>query len=161
VSTPTRFSGMVQTIFFDTHIVTNNGERNIPINSSSVGIATDYGLDDWMIGVQFLVGAVIFSLRHCVQTGSGAHPASYLMGTGALSLGVKRPGREADHSPPCSTDVKNEWSYTSISQYVFMAWCLVKHRDNSTFTLPCYIMTLFHLHRLLNFRWNGSELNFV
>jgi hypothetical protein len=25
---------------------------------------------------------------------------------GALSLGVKRPGREADHSPPSSTEVK-------------------------------------------------------
>jgi hypothetical protein len=25
---------------------------------------------------------------------------------GALSLGVKRPGREADHSPPSSAEVK-------------------------------------------------------
>jgi hypothetical protein len=33
--------------------------------------------------------------------------------TGALSLGVKRPGREADHSPPSSADVKNAWRYTS------------------------------------------------
>jgi hypothetical protein len=40
--------------------------------------------------------------------GSGAHPASYPMVPGALSLGVKRPGREADHSPPSSTEVK-EW----------------------------------------------------
>jgi hypothetical protein len=31
----------------------------------------------------------------------------------ALSLGVKRPGREADHSPPSSAEVKNAWSYTS------------------------------------------------
>jgi hypothetical protein len=23
-----------------------------------------------------------------------------------------------------------------LPQYVFMAWCLVKHRDNFTFTLP-------------------------
>jgi hypothetical protein len=27
---------------------------------------------------------------------------------------VKRPGREADHSPPCSAEVKNAWSYTSV-----------------------------------------------
>jgi len=27
------------------------------------------------------------------------------MGTGALYLGVKRPGREADHSPPSSAEV--------------------------------------------------------
>jgi hypothetical protein len=31
------------------------------------------------------------------QNGSGAHPASYPMGTRDSSLGVKRPGREADH----------------------------------------------------------------
>jgi hypothetical protein len=41
------------------------------------------------------------------------HSASYPMGTGALFLGVKRPGREADHSPPSSAEVKNGWSYTS------------------------------------------------
>jgi len=32
---------------------------------------------------------------------------------GALSLGVKRLGCEADHSPPPSAEVKNVWSYTS------------------------------------------------
>jgi hypothetical protein len=32
---------------------------------------------------------------------------------GALSLGVKRPGREADQSPPTSAEVRNAWSYTS------------------------------------------------
>jgi hypothetical protein len=32
---------------------------------------------------------------------------------GALSLGVKRPGHEADHSPPSSAEVKNALSCTS------------------------------------------------
>jgi hypothetical protein len=32
---------------------------------------------------------------------------------GALSLGVKRPEREADNSPPSSAEVKSTWSYTS------------------------------------------------
>jgi len=32
---------------------------------------------------------------------------------GSLSLGIKRPRREDDYSPPPSTDVKNAWSYTS------------------------------------------------
>jgi hypothetical protein len=45
----------------------------------------------------------------------------------ALSLGIKRPEREADHSLPSSAEVKNAWIYTSIPRYVFMAWCLVKH----------------------------------
>jgi hypothetical protein len=34
-----------------------------------------------------------------VQTGPGAHPASYTMGTGSFP-GVKRPGRGVDHPPP-------------------------------------------------------------
>jgi hypothetical protein len=53
----------------------------------------------------------------------------------AISLGVKRPGSEADHSPPPSAEVKNAWSYTSTPQYVLMAWCLVKQKDKFTFTL--------------------------
>jgi hypothetical protein len=28
---------------------------------------------------------------------------------------------------------RSEWNYTSTPQYAFMAWCLVKHRDNFTF----------------------------
>jgi hypothetical protein len=30
-----------------------------------------------------------------------------------LSLGVKRPEREADYSPPSSVEVNNAWNYTS------------------------------------------------
>jgi len=41
-----------------------------------------------------------------VQTGSGVHPASYPVGTGVLSLGLKRPSREANHSPSSSAEVK-------------------------------------------------------
>jgi hypothetical protein len=59
---------------------------------------------------------------------------------GALSLGVKRPGHEADHSPLSSAEVKNEWRYIFTPQYVFMAWCLVKYRDN--FTLHFTIMMM-------------------
>jgi hypothetical protein len=49
---------------------------------------------------------------------------------GALSLWVKRPGREADHSLPSSAEVKNAWSYTSTPPIRLHGWCLVKHRDN-------------------------------
>jgi hypothetical protein len=73
---------------------------------SSDGIATDYGLEDRMIGVRIPAGAGNFSLRYRVQIGSEAHPASYPIGTRIPSLGVKRPGREADHSLPSSADVK-------------------------------------------------------
>ena len=35
---------------------------------------------------------------------------------------LKRPGREADHLPPNSAEVKNKWSYASAPPYAFMAW---------------------------------------
>jgi hypothetical protein len=31
-----------------------------------------------------------------------------------------------------TAEVKNGWSYTPNLPYVFMAWCLVKHRDKFT-----------------------------
>jgi hypothetical protein len=52
----------------------------------------------------------------------------------AILPGVKRQGREADHSPLSSAEVNNTWRHTCTPQYVFMAWYLVKHRDNFTFT---------------------------
>jgi hypothetical protein len=62
-----------------------------------------------------------FSLLHSIQTGSGAHPASYPISTGDLSPGVKLQGREADHSPLTSVEVKKMWIYTSTPSYAFMA----------------------------------------
>jgi hypothetical protein len=53
---------------------------------------------------------------------------------GVLSPVVKRLEFVADHSPPYNAEVKNSWSYTSTPQYVFMAWCLVKHMGNFAFT---------------------------
>jgi hypothetical protein len=81
---------------------------------SSGSIVSDYGLDDRAIGVRSLAVAKDFSSILCVQTGSGAHPASFPMGTGGLSPGVKaRPGCDADHSPPL---VPRSWmSKTYIS----------------------------------------------
>jgi hypothetical protein len=45
------------------------------------------------------------SVLRSVQTGSEAHPSSYRRR--ALSPGVLRLAREADHSPPSSAEVKN------------------------------------------------------
>jgi hypothetical protein len=50
-------------------------------------------------------------------------------------VGVKRLGREANHTPPSSAEVKNAWSYTSTPPYVFMEWCLVKHGDKFNFEM--------------------------
>jgi hypothetical protein len=40
---------------------------------------------------------------------------------GALSPEVKRQGREADHSPPTSAEVKKICIYTPTAPYAFMA----------------------------------------
>jgi hypothetical protein len=132
---------------------------------SSVGIALGYRLEDRGSRVRFPAGAGNFSLHYCVQNGSGAHPTSYPMGTGALSLGVKRLGREADHSPPSSAEVKNAWSYTSTPQYVFMAWCLVKQLTvilcNTVYTiLPSRGINREFCHSVLS-RFNIFESNHI
>jgi hypothetical protein len=44
---------------------------------SAVGMATGYGLVGRGVGVLIPAGARDFSLLHCVQTCSGAHPAPY------------------------------------------------------------------------------------
>jgi hypothetical protein len=76
---------------------------------SSGSVVSDYGLDDRVIGVRSPAGAKDFSSSLCVQTGSGAHPASSTNGTGGPFPGGKaRPGRDADHSPPSSAEVVNE-----------------------------------------------------
>jgi hypothetical protein len=68
-----------------------------------------YGLEDREIQVRSPAEAKDFSSSLCVQTGSGAHPASCTMGTGDPFPGVKaRPGRDADHSAPSSAEFENE-----------------------------------------------------
>jgi hypothetical protein len=95
----------------------------------------------WTIGVLGFVsrqGLGIFLLTTVSRTALGPTQSPIQWVTGALSLGVKRPGREADHSPPSSAEVKNAWSYTFTPPYVFMKWCLVKHRDKleqATYTI--------------------------
>jgi hypothetical protein len=100
---------------------------------TSVGIALGYGLDVWGSRAWFPARAGNFFLHHRVQNGSGAHPASYPVGTRGCFPGAKAGGAWS-------------WPLTSIlcqghecvelylhSQYVFMAWCLVK---SFTFTHP-------------------------
>jgi hypothetical protein len=72
---------------------------------SSAVIALGYRLDDRGSRVRF-PGRCWEFFHHRIQNCSGAHPASYPMGTRFLSLGVKRPEREADHSSPPSAEVK-------------------------------------------------------
>jgi hypothetical protein len=87
----------------------------------AVGTATGYTLEDGGVGVRVPVGARFFSspCRPDRFWGQPNPPIQWV--PSALSAGVKRPGREADHSPPTSAEVKNTWIYTPTPPCVFMA----------------------------------------
>jgi hypothetical protein len=69
---------------------------------SSVGIATGYGPGR--------VKNFLFSKSSRPAVGSTQSPNQLV--PGALSSGVKRPGREVDHSPQTRAEVKRMWICT-------------------------------------------------
>ena len=69
---------------------------------STVGVGTGYGLES--PGIESRLGAELSAL---VQTGLGALPASYTVGTWFFE-GVKRPGRGIDHPPQLAPRLKKE-----------------------------------------------------
>jgi hypothetical protein len=63
----------------------------------------------WMIGVLGFdswqgLGIFLFTTASRTALGPTQPPIQWVLG--ALSPGIKRPGREADHSPPSSAEVK-------------------------------------------------------
>jgi hypothetical protein len=92
----------------------NEFHHNMSEQGSSVSILSGYGLDDRAIEVRFSAREKDFSSNLCVQTGSGAHPASCKMGTeGPLPGAEARPGRDADHSPHVVSRSRMSRSYIS------------------------------------------------
>jgi hypothetical protein len=83
----------------------------------------------------------ILTLRHLVHTSFTVKPASYPIVIGILTPGIKRPVRKADHLPPSNAEVRIRGAVPPLIQYVFMAWCLIKHRENFTVILP-YLLLL-------------------
>jgi hypothetical protein len=79
-----------------------------------------YGLDDQGIAVQHLVGgkSIYYSMSSRPALGLTQPPIQWVLR--ALFAEVKRPGSEADHSPPVAPRLKKR-AYTSILPYVFMA----------------------------------------
>jgi hypothetical protein len=76
----------------------------------------DYGLEFRTIGVlgfDSRRGLAIFLFTAVSRAALGPTQPPIQWAPGALSLGVKRPRCEADHSPTSSAEVKSEWSYTS------------------------------------------------
>jgi hypothetical protein len=72
---------------------------------SSVGLATGYGLDDWD-------SIFVFSIASRLALGPTQPPIQRV--SGALSPGVKRQGRGADHSPSPGAEVKTAGATASL-----------------------------------------------
>jgi hypothetical protein len=86
-----------------------------------VGIASGHGPDDRGVEVRVPVGSRIFSSPRRTDRLWGSPNILSIGYRGAFSPGVKRPKREADHSPPASVEVKKMWIYTSTYSHIFMA----------------------------------------
>jgi hypothetical protein len=71
------------------------------------------GWDIGVLGFDSRQELGIFLFTTVSRTALGPTQPLILWVPAALPLGVKRPGREADYSPPSSAEVKNTWNYTS------------------------------------------------
>jgi hypothetical protein len=76
----------------------------------------------------------IFNVRmlHSVQTESRTHQCAIQYVRGALPQEVKRQGREADHSPPSSAEVRNGGGTTPLPN--MSSWHsvqLIKHMNGN------------------------------
>jgi hypothetical protein len=80
----------------------------------------------WCLCAWHELGIFVFTTASRQALGPTQPPIQWV--PGVLTLGVKRPGREADHSLPSSAEVKNAWSCTSSPQYAFMECCLAEVR---------------------------------
>jgi hypothetical protein len=109
-----------------------------------------------MIGVRIPAGMGIF-LFHTVSKpvlGPTKPPIQWVLQ--ALSLGVKRPGREADHSLPSSVEVK-EWAELYLHFPNTSSWrgAQLKHRDNFTFAL------VLHVYKLNEHRFPKGSVRYM
>jgi hypothetical protein len=109
------------------------------------------GLQAGLSGVRVRQGLGIFLFPKASRPALGPTQHYNQWVSRALSLGVKRSGCEADHSP---TEVKNAWNSTPTLQYAFMAWCSVKAQGQVyilplPLTIPEYFSGLHFFHFLL------------
>jgi hypothetical protein len=92
---------------------------------SAVGIATGYAFDyrGSRSSSRGRVKNFLFSTSSRPALGTTQPLIQWV--PGVLSPGLKRPGREADNSPPTNAEVKKMWIYTSTPPYAFMVWYLI------------------------------------
>jgi hypothetical protein len=119
------------------------------------GIALGYGMDD--LGFESRGGLGSFFLHHRVHTGSGAHPASYPIGTRAISLRVKRRGVKLTTHLHLVLRSRMRGAIPPLPQYAFMEWCSVKAQGQLyLYLLPSCVLTL-KLNTLLHNKLHKSQ----
>jgi hypothetical protein len=67
----------------------------------------------------------------------------WVVSRGLFQTRVKWPGVKLTTHLHLARKVKNEWSFTSPSPYVFMAWC--KDRDYITFTRKVTVILRYQI----------------
>jgi hypothetical protein len=95
---------------------------HLNLNQGALG----YGLDDWGFESRQVLRIFLFTTTSRPALGPTQPPTQWV--PGALSLEVKRPGSEANHSLSSNAEVKNAWSCIS------RRGAQLKHGGNFTFT---------------------------
>jgi hypothetical protein len=102
---------------------------------SSVGIVLGYGLDDQGVESRQRPGIFLYTIASRPALGPTQPLTQWV--PGSLSLGVKRPEREADHSSPSSAEVKvcvELYFHSPNTPSWHGAQLTFRHRNNFTFT---------------------------
>jgi hypothetical protein len=109
------------------------------------GIGLSYGLDDGEFDSRRRLRIFLFTTSSRPALGPTQPPIQWVPGT--LSLGVKWPGFEADHSPPSSAEIKNG-SEIYLHSPNTPSWrgAQLKHRDNFTFTFDFASFVFFVMY---------------
>jgi hypothetical protein len=139
-------------------IKNEHGLLSVLVNCcSSVSIGTRLHAEQQ--GFDSQQGQENYSLCHRVQTGSEVHPTSYPMGAGKAS--GRRSGRGVKLTTHLHPRFRMRGTIAPLLQYVFIARCLVKDKDN--FSLPYHTYSTFEIlthnrGQLLDYRLTESEL---
>jgi hypothetical protein len=97
----------------------------------------------WTIGLLWFysrpgLGIFLFTTASRTALGPTQPPIQWV--PGALSLGVKWPGREADHSPPSNAEVKELVElYLHSTDTPPKRGAQLKHKDFSPFPVPNFV----------------------